>query len=166
MPKSPLCPATASASMPSDVMSIFTWPQACAPSHISAAEGGRRRLTAHISGAMPVTLEARVTTTAFVSARTLEAIAAISISPRELSGASSTCTPLSSRYCSGRRTELCSANVVTTLSPARKVPRRAIFRASVQFFVNMVRSHDQPPKNSISSLRQACTRSEQATESL
>ncbi len=86
-----------------------------------------------------MTLDASVTITALVSGVTSFKISSASISP-SFKGAYSTVTPLLFRYSSGRSTELCSATVVTTLSPFFRTPQRAMFSASVQFLVKTVRS--------------------------
>ena len=53
---------------------------------------------------------------------------------------SSRISPFLYRLYSGRSTELCSNTVVITCPPRFKVPKIAVFKASVQFLVNATRS--------------------------
>ena len=84
-------------------------------------------------------MEASVTITARVRDVVRRVISEAETSPF-LRGAYLTVTPLPFKYSSGRSTELCSATVVTTSSPAFNVPRIAMLSASVQFLVKIVLS--------------------------
>ena len=96
----------------------------------------------------------------------MEMSLAQSMRPSAVSGASSTFVPISSRYCRGRSTELCSATVETILPPEPTPPSIAMFSASVQFFVNATLSGEGAPKKEAIALRQAYTLSAQASDRL
>ena len=182
----PLCPATASASMPVPRMSTGMCPQAWAPSQTVSTRAGSSARTAAGSTAAPVTLEARVNTAATVFSRTAAAMpSGVGAPPCSGTTLTSAMPARSSAY-SGRSTALCSASVVTKCGFARPPPaarrpapaarafepaarpssartaacarpKMAALSASVQFLVKTTRSQLSPPKKRQSSLRQRST---------
>jgi len=115
----------------------------------------------------PTTFDPWLMITAFVSLRTVLARASRSRDPDRLHWIMETSTPcFFMRNISGRITELCSREVVTTWSLSSINPRIARFKDSVPFCVKIILSESSPLINAVSFSRASNTTLAASTERL
>lgn len=146
-PSKPLWPVKHRASTGTSVRSIGSTPAVWTVSSTKRAPCSRHsRLASAMGVTLPVTLDAWVSATTFVSGRNAEASSSSRNLPRSSIGTTVQVTPSLHSAWSGRSTELCSIAEVMTWSPGTRSPRSATLRASVTFLANATRPAPGRPR--------------------